>query len=417
MRIAGVGRRNSYRSNVIDRALASSRTVALVGPVAGLDEDRIRAVLQAAVAAAPDSRIALNPDGDSRTWEHQSAPQMTVTKRQCDTADLGRLLTEIYNRDDRRTPLDVFICDDYLVVDYSHGLGDGFLGLTLLRTLAGGDVERAAALAKGLPSHALWTAIRRHFGSHPTKIREVLQLRRNNRGSDHGRHDGPSVGKWQAAMQCVTAHMDADTLSRVRQWASANAAGSTTASITTALWMAALRAEGASLDERVMMLVNCRRYLGAEHLDANGNFAFAIPIPLSGPPPEVSHRVRQVTESGWPLAILAVAELKAKLRRQSTSSQDGPTRASARMRLAVSDLGRLKMFDGLPWAEGQRPPQVTGYLETDDANAVALIVTELMGSRTFTASFSTELIEPALIERALRRMCTDPVGLLESAET
>jgi hypothetical protein len=30
----------------------------------------------------------------------------------------------------------------------------------------------------------------------------------------------------------------------------------------------------------------------------------------------------------------------------------------------------------------------------------------------FTASFSTEVIEPKLIETALDRMCTDPVSLL-----
>jgi hypothetical protein len=36
-------------------------------------------------------------------------------------------------------------------------------------------------------------------------------------------------------------------------------------------------------------------------------------------------------------------------------------------------------------------------------------------SRLFTASFSTESIEPTLIEGVLNRACADPVGVLQAA--
>lgn len=59
-----------YRAGALDRALARSRTVAVVGPVLGLDEKTIVAKLDEAARCATDSRITLAP-APGPWWEHR----------------------------------------------------------------------------------------------------------------------------------------------------------------------------------------------------------------------------------------------------------------------------------------------------------------------------------------------------------
>jgi len=85
-----------------------------------------------------------------------------------------------------------------------------------------------------------------------------------------------------------------------------------------------------------------------------------------------------------------------------------------RLRLAVSDLGRLSLFDDVPFND-RRPPQLVAFLEPDGADAATLLVAELAGGRTLTASFCSQMIEADTMARVLKRMCDDPVGLLTAA--
>ena len=85
-----------------------------------------------------------------------------------------------------------------------------------------------------------------------------------------------------------------------------------------------------------------------------------------------------------------------------------------RLRVAVSDLGRLGMFGHTDWALGA-PPQVAAYLEPAGPDAASLLVSELAGGRTFTASFCGAMVDPAVVTRALDLMCDDPVATLQTA--
>lgn len=409
-----------YRPTANDCATALERVVTVLGPVAGLDVGRVRELLNRAGASDPATRITLVPRVGSRTWEYRAldTDQAVFTLPDIDTSDLGKLLTEIGNRPGERQPLEVFICGEYLVVDYPHGIGDGRFGVTLLAALASGKDEIACSLVKALPSYAAWLALGRHLVAHPASIRDVLTLRRENAEivKTHGRiADTRQITDWKTSTHCETAFMEPESVSQLRTWASSYAAGSTTASVTVALWTAALRSEGVRTDERAVMLIDCRRYLSGEYKGAHGNFAVGMPIPLHPSPSEITRNVRQVIDSGWPAATLAYAEVTSWLTRRTEPPRSGLNEVPDRLRLVVSDLGRLAIDDKVTWANGQRHPQHAAYLEPDGPDAITLLVSEVAGGRTFTASFCTEMVEPGVIKRALNRMNTDPVGVLEAA--
>ncbi|GAA1461151.1 hypothetical protein GCM10009619_29820 [Williamsia maris] len=408
----------SYSSTELDRALASSRIVAAIGPVADLDTDRIARGL-ARARAVTEPRIALVPDHHDRRWPYRSDIEPPIVDRPGgDTDDLGELLTTVRARESDR-PLEIALCGDHLVVDYSHGIGDGRFGLALLSALSGPDDPTAdRALGVGLPSSAVWTALRRQFATHPARLADVVRLRSQNAATDAPTDRTRTIENWTAAKRSVVAHMDADTAAELRQWvAENNSERPTAASVTVTLWRAALRSVGVCIDDRVMILIDCRRYLDERHHTAHGNFAVGIPIhiPSDAPPAEVTRRVRAVTGSGWPVAILGLAEVRSRLRPGAEQPDTHVVEVPDRARLSVSDLGRLTMFDHVTWNAGRRPPSIVSYVEPDGPDAITMLVTELRGVRAFTASFCSDFIAPEVVTAALHRMCSDPMSLLKAS--
>lgn len=209
----------------------------------------------------------------------------------------------------------------------------------------------------------------------------------------------------------------------LKKWAKAQAPGATSASVSIALWAAALRAENVDVDDHIMVLFNSRRYLEPDLHSAHGNFAVGIPLhlPEASGPGQIAKTMRAVIESGWPIAILGMSEVKDTLASIRGRADAPGTQAAAdrtltevpdRLRLAVSDLGKLSMFGHVRWAQDGRPPQLAASLEPDGPDGVTMLISELEGGRTYTASFCSKFIGDAVIESALARLCSDPVALL-----
>lgn len=412
------GYQRRYWATACDSEQAQARVISILGPIAGLSADNVRAMLAEAVRSSPHARISLAPRTDSRLWRFDAVdPHDAVEMRSdLDTADLGRLLTEISNRPGGRQPLEVLICGEYLTVDYSHGLGDGRLGATLTTSLAEREIDAcAASVSRSLPRRAVWAAIWRNFVLHPSRAMDVVRLRKGSQTPTDG-GELRRIDEWRSARRCVSAYMDRATVSGLRSWASDRYPGASAASVTVALWAAALRAEGQRVDDRVMILVDCRRYFAPKHRHGHGNFASGVPIlvPHGSSPFDVAGQVRRVTDACWPLARLGIGEVKTRPLRLKVAAAPTEFHVPDRIRLSISDVGKVPVHEDLAWVPGGRPPQASAYIEPDGPDAVALLVTEVLGTRTFTVSFCDRVVEPSVVDNALKRMCDDPVGLLQA---
>ncbi|MBY6684435.1 hypothetical protein HQ305_04525 [Rhodococcus sp. BP-149] len=415
---------SEYPSTELDRTFASAQTLAVVGPTAGLDVDAARAMLAAAENASPTSRIRLDPRSDSRNWAYRTdigAGTAVTSRPDLATDDLGELMDRVRTRDGVRAPVEIVLCGDYAVVHYSHGVGDGQLGVLLVGAAASDPgFAIARSMAPSLPRSATWSALRRHYRSNPRALQDFRRLRAVHKRRDATADGAPTrrIEHWESSKTTRAAYMRPEQVAELRSWSKANAPGATGASVSVALLVAALRSEGVPLDEHVMILFNCRRYLDEKHRAEHGNFAIGIPVrlPVLPTPGDVAGVMKQVIDSGWPIAVLGMADARATLKGHRTAPAPAPSEdvvtVPDRPRLAVSDLGTLSIYDHLPWLDDGRPRQMTASLEPDGPDGISILVSQVQGGRSYSASFCSGMIETETVDRALARACADPVGLL-----
>lgn len=410
-----------HRPSALDRALAHSRNIAVFGPVPGLDRDLLTVRLRSAAAEVP--RLRLDPFSADGTWtrrtdallvEEIDAPAPPADLTDTPGARLGVIATHVRQLDP--IPLRVAVCDDHLVVDHSHGLGDGRLAPTLQAVLLDSAPPAVhAALAHDAPAGSVRRALADQILRHPRRLAEVRRLRADNART--GTLVEPASVD-STRVQTVSATVPPDGVSALRERISAME-GASDASSTVALWVAALRRAGVASDDVVQVLVDCRRYL--RRSDAGmGNLAIALPIRMPAPvtPASVRQRVRAATESAWPLAVLGISATRARLRPGTPGPSAEPTaavRTSPHVRLSVSDIGRLPVFDGVVPPAPASPPQLGAGIDPDGPEALTLLVSEVGGARTLSATFHADVIDARAVHSALVDICRDPVAVLEAA--
>ncbi|AFR50303.1 hypothetical protein [Gordonia sp. KTR9] len=404
------------RASVLDRALATSRTISVTGPMAPLDLDVIRSRL--ARAWTPNSRLSLVPDPASAAWAHDVETRPQVCKRP-DLADLpvGDIMTHLRNRPEPLPRLEVLVCGQWLVIDHTHGMGDGRLGVEQIAGVASRhEFPMTERFERSLPSAAAWQALRRHVLRHPRRLRDIVRLRAANAAPPT---DAPlrTITDWRSTRCAVTAAMRPCQTAELKRAIADTGVRMSSAAVTVGLWRAALAAQGVPLDDRTQILFDCRRYLDAEHAEDHGNFAVGIPLlfPPDATPMEIGDRIRAVAESGWPAAILAAGELRMRLRPSTPGEGTVPSRVEVpdRLRLSVSDLGRVGIFGDLPWEPASASHHLFAYVEPDGPDAASMLVSEIDGSRSFTTTFCSDFVGRPVIEAALDHLCEDPVSLLD----
>ncbi|MEH6795484.1 MAG: hypothetical protein V7694_15250 [Rhodococcus sp. (in: high G+C Gram-positive bacteria)] len=412
-----------YRSTALDRVFADTRIVTAVGPVRGLDIERTRHTLTAAEHVDASPHIALEPRSDARRWRYRTGiAGDNVTSDTGPTDDLGQMLTDIRSRNGARGPLDVVVFDEHLAIDYSHGIGDGQIGVMMLAAFCDdADGSLVPGLAAGLPPSTTWKALWRHYSRSPKTLADFWTLRSRHRTERDTSGPLRRIENWEAGKVSRAGYMSRARVDELKHWTAENLPGATAASVSIALWSAALRAEAVDVDDHVMVLFNSRRYLDPAQQSAHGNFAVGIPLhlPADTTPVAITTTMREVIESGWPIAVLGMSHLRdvASRIRPSAQSQeeDSIVEVPETLRLAVSDLGRVRVFDHLDWVDDGRPPQMAASLEPDGPDGCTMLIAEIAGGRTYTASFCSKMVEVAVMDAALRRMCEDPVAFLRDA--
>ncbi|MGU3293538.1 hypothetical protein [Williamsia sp. M5A3_1d] len=410
-----------HRPSALDRALANSRNIAVFGPVPGLDRDLLTVRLRSVAAQVP--RLRLDPFAPDGVWTRRTdalvVEDLATPTDPRDLPDtpggrLGVIATSVRQQDP--APLRVAVCDDHLVVDHSHGLGDGRLAPTLQAVLLDSAPPAVhAALAHDAPAGSVRRALADQVLRHPRRLAEVRKLRADNARTDTVTEPA-AVDPRQ--VRTISATMAPDRVAALRERVAA-LDGASDASATVAMWVSALRRAGVASDDVVQVLVDCRRYL--RRADAGmGNLAIALPIRMPAPvtAASVRQRVRAATESAWPLAVLGINATRARLQRGTPDSGAGLTatvRTSSRIRLSVSDIGRLPLFDGvLPGLSGALP-QLGAGIDPDGPEALTLLVSEVGGARTLSATFHADVLAPAAVHAALVAICRDPIAVLEAS--
>ena len=272
-----------------------------------------------------------------------------------------------------------------------------------------------AALARDAPAGSVRRAMADQILRHPRRLAEVRRLRADNARAEVVAE--PTVVD-PRQIRTISATLPADGVTALRERVSSTE-GASDASATVAIWVTALRRAGVTTDDVVQVLVDCRRYLRLG--DAGmGNLAIALPIRLTTPvtPTSVRERVRAATESAWPLAVLGLNATRARLQRGSPRPVDGsasPVRTSTRTRLSVSDIGRIPLYDGVLPDPPATQPQLGAGIDPDGPEALTLLVSEVGGARTFSATFHSDVLDLAAVHAALVDICRDPIAVLEAS--
>ena len=409
---SGTERVRYSTSTAFDRVLATSRIVAAIGPIADLDTDRIRTRLTS--GWTPLSRLTVIPHPERRRWAHDMSRSPVVTEHP-ELADLnvGDMVTAIQNRR-HSEPLRVLVCGRWLVVDYSHGVGDGVLGVTLLTQLTYPDeLADLTVFEHQLPPAAAWLGLWRVLRENPRRMREIRALRAAVAHPPTPSADR-EIDDWPSKLRTMTAVMPAEQVAAVSENLAMRGISASSATVSVALWHAAVARERCAVDERVMMLFNCRRYLGPRYAAAQGNFAVAVPVRVSGhtSPSEIFQQVRAIVRSGWPAVILGTSEIRGLLRRRRDSATGATAMVPERVRLSISDLGAPPAMVDVDWAPGAQAKILTSYLDPDGPDAISTLVSECDGTRVFSASFCEDFVSADFVRAALDRLITDPVALL-----
>ncbi|MEJ7648526.1 MAG: hypothetical protein WKF57_05650 [Nakamurella sp.] len=303
-----------HRITLRDRGWTRFTTTRVIGPLTGLDPDRLKALLVAVHSRHPQTpALSLLDRRRGRTtavgsqefaallpqWV-QVVERSEVTPTGTPTAgDLARVISRLPETD---LPLQVFCCAGVLGVRTCHALGDGATITPIVLALAAGDESRLeAALVAPLRRGPVTTALLRHFGTHPGRLiaaaRTVLPI--SAPGSD------PAAAQRHGVALAETT-IGAPVLTALRQQRDRSGTGASVAAVVMTEAIGALRDAGLR-SAGVNVMMDCRRYLG-EAPAVPGNFAtgpyLAVPDRLDAT--AFGTAMQRSLERGTPLLLLGL---------------------------------------------------------------------------------------------------------------
>jgi hypothetical protein len=401
----------------IDLALVNTRYIGALSDLHLPPVDVVNEAFSMIAAAGPHTRVALTPTPAKRRWGYAPASVPPVQQVPDSVADNGiaSVLTHIRRRSGARSPLQVFVSDRHLAVDTHHGLGDGrmFIDLAsaLLAVSSGGT---SPWVNKRDSRFALPRALARTFTRDPSLLHrgwEALGALRSSRPLDSM---AIPAQPWSPSYAVEVVFLSADVNSEVERWRKTNTSSCGSGALWLYLVRQAFHAVGVEMTERVQVAFDCRRYLG-DGLSANGNFATGveIPVPAGESVSGVGSRMRLVTSSALPLAMMAVASAHISVR-GAPKATDPPTisRPGVPARMMYSDLGRITPLDGAPWrADGLQ--SFTGLLDPSGPDGITVLNASIGGQRSISISFHDNMFDRQVISKVARYIEDDPIRLLQ----
>ncbi|MFE7423768.1 hypothetical protein [Rhodococcus sp. NPDC057529] len=390
--------------------------ITAIGPVRLPSIGEIRDTLTVlAHAGGRRTPIGLVPATESRRWEHRPQDFLGNVRQfgPCTREEVPRLLTRLARADASASPLNVAVAGDFLLLDISHGLGDGRLALALVRAVAGGRSgtpvpEWARTRDSALP---LARALTRTFATSPARVAQLLEPRPSTT------HEAGPVQTvpWCRSPTAVVESAVSGTTAELRRWRDRELPGASVSSLLFAAVARAMRSRGLTVDDKVDVLFDCRRYLPGS-ATVNGNFAAGVRFALSDPgdAAEMSAAIAQATASGRPLASLAlsIAKFRRRMRAGTAHTETAHVAATPRVRLVYSDMGEAALLADLDWTDEPGRRIVTALSEPADPASIVFTSVRRGPELDVSASLHDNVFDPELVRDALADALCDPLSLL-----
>jgi hypothetical protein len=326
------------------------------------------------------------------------------------------MLEYVRRRQGCRQPLEIHVSPRHIVLDLDHGLGDGRFALELTAALFAHLSDRSSPWVNTDDTPlALPRALFHTFGRHPDRVlmvwRYVAGLRRDNT-IGQGAASSESV-PWSPSSAVTVAHVDADAESAVDEWRRVHAQKSGSAAMWLYIVRQALRAAGVRMTDRVIFAFDCRRYL-PKGCTANANFIIGldVSVPVDEALPTVVGRLRELADSGVPLAGMAAVSARAVRRARRAPAMPTNRRVDALADVMYSDMGRITLLDGAPW-RGEVDPMATGLLDPAGPSSITVLNSRIGSTRDIAFSFHDNVVDRRVVDEAAEYL-KNPVQFLAS---
>ncbi|MGK2865976.1 MAG: hypothetical protein ACSLFA_04925 [Mycobacterium sp.] len=403
------------RVATLDAVHSERRSAVIVGPLKLPTHEQLTSRLDGMTAAGPVARLCLEPSATSTRWEGTGAvgaPRVYSIAPPADAAHAADLLPTVRALDGRGVT--VATAGEWLVVDFSHGLGEIPLIHTLLDVLFG--ITDATDPATWRPYRRtrspLRTAAAATFGIHPARLVKLLSTHRNRPAPDPMYPSGPTTAFAPSPTTRVIG-LSAEQVGELRARRDLALPGvGMVALFTHALWSSFARA-GIPVDDSVKIPFDVRRYLPAG-TDTLASFSAGLDFridPADGPA-RLQSEMTRAAECGRPVANLLVGSAKARYRGRPQHAATGIGKAPG-LRLLHSNLGSAQWNGPWPFTD---PQQACMLVANDPATPTGVTVTSvgIAENLWFTAEFHRSVFDPDAVSAALELLPQTVVELIPS---
>ncbi|MCK9893713.1 hypothetical protein [Frankia sp. AgB32] len=441
-----------------DRVWRRTHIIGIIGPIDLPSPEQMRDVLFRLAAVAPGTRLLCTLEGNRSRWRRVPGPRLaehidrmvrTLPGPVSGAEDASDLVEHTLRTLAEDLPLRILLGRDHVLFEMSHLVGDGQqldpIWAELLARAADGGVPRWAGDSG--PRLALPRAIAATFGRDAGRLARVVRdpqrravapparagtaapARAGERGSTTPGGDitaaidaGPTAtaagadGVFATGLAdpgCVIRRSGPDLLREVRAARGDRSAGRSVAGILfAATWSAVEKAGLPTPPPGMWVLFDGRRYVPVP-TRAKGNFVAGIFLEPEDPgdPAAISAAMREVIDSGRPVATMAAAAARqlVPVPRQPSGSASAAAPAPT---LALNYLPRLSRIGELPW-QGEVSERVLGLAPTPaEGGGMTVTLAELAGCLHVSATFDAALFDREAVRMMADLLCTDPLGLL-----
>lgn len=392
----------TVRVAALDVAHSSRRSAVVLGPLELPSPDELAARLVAMAAVGPVTRVGLRPDTTSTRWrfspEHVGGAVSTTARAR--TSDPITLLSGL-----RRAPGDgirVLAADDYLAIDFSHGLGEVPL-LDMLVAVLCGCVDASDPAVWGpyrRPLSPLTVATLRAIGLGPQRLWPLWRQHRRNAWAPQQAPATADPGGIPPRPSTCVGRIPATTVAELRRERDSALPGVSLFAICTHALHEAFAGVGFDVDPIVTIPFDVRPYLpkGRATL-ATFSAGLEFTLDRQHGPRGLQAEMAAATRMARPVANLLVSTLKtrAAMRGDHRAGWDVPNRP--RLRLLHSSIGDVPRAG---WSFTD-PAEARVLVSSDPAGPCGMTVTtsSVTGALWMTAAFHDSLFDTRRVAAAL----------------